>query len=233
MSNENINPSLAYDTSWAPEVPSSTLTMSEAMTDEAFDERYQAMLEEYDDLTPELIDGYERPYMHINKTLGLVDKHFGAEQTFSIQYQLVGKTPAGDTIAQGTVYVLTDDGYEPLMSRFGVGKESTENSDGAYAEAELSARRALLAALGLSDSVSEEMEQIVAQEVARSLEVKLNASSIKLSQLISSYNASPESETKQIKIPKTLSTIKEMTQEHIKGLLDFLTDERLEMLAKK
>jgi hypothetical protein len=178
----------AFDSSWVPELPSTSGALVEKVNDPKFAERIKSMLADYDDLTPELYDGYFAPYVGLNERSRVFEKHFPLLLA-QIQMQYVGQLGSDTHVVQATLYLSTKDGSLPLFSRFGEGTSVNNRSDGAIAQAETSALRRIYCALGLGDNTSEEVAIINEQGQQKWIEGYLDEKKTAFDKLLKMYNA--------------------------------------------
>lgn len=120
-----------------------------------FQQRLAAMLSEFDAIAPSGGDDGAPRYVPLTQKSQLLEKHFPLfTLTIGNQFVNIGEP---NVICHSTFYVLTDEGYLPWFSRMGMADGDRVSSDGAMADAEISAKRRLFAALGMGADMVEDV----------------------------------------------------------------------------
>lgn len=148
------------------------------------------MLSEFDGFVPEHYDGYDRPYQPLSRRIDLFEKHipFG---DLVIQTDLMEESTSSVIYCKATLMLLTEDGYQPLFSRYGEGNIMTSRTDGAVADAETSAMRRILVALGLSNDGGKDEIATLKDSAERDFVTNyLNSHRKNLESLVKAYNTS-------------------------------------------
>lgn len=155
--NRTIDTSV-FEHRWQPVLPSDSQEISAEIGSEEFEQELREMLDNYDALIPEQYDGFDQPYVPLGKRKQVMEAAFMLKKLL-IQVRIIG-VMGEDTVAQATLYVMTEKGYQPMFSRFGVGSADTQRADGPAGQAKVCAERRILTALGLGGDRSEEINEV-------------------------------------------------------------------------
>ncbi len=142
------------DTSWEPTSVSSSKSLAAVIVSDDFQDSLEEMLDEYDSMIPTEHYDDGSAFISLSARRELMERHFPFG-TFHISTQFI-KLDSDTPICVATLYVLTDDSYEAWFSRMGMGTASSVSSDGLFADAETSALRRILTAIGLGNEGNEE-----------------------------------------------------------------------------
>lgn len=162
------------------------------------EDRIASMLSEFDGFVPEHYDGYDRPYQPLSRRVDLFEKHipFG---DLVIHTQLMEESTSNIAYCKATLMLLTEDGFQPLFSRYGEGNAMTSRTDGAVADAETSATRRILIALGLSNDGGKDEIATLKDSAERDFITNyLNSHRKSLESLIKAYNTSASQNSERI-----------------------------------
>lgn len=182
-----MNSSLSFlSTEWAPVLASSEDSeLVKTLQSEEFTESHKKMMEAFDRLEPVPIGLDGDAYIPLSEKLRLLEESFPF-QTFYFSPQIINMGMSDTPICSTTLLVLTDSGYRPWFSRMGMGDYSIPGTDGLIADAESSAKRRILIALGMGTPGEEKVgsERSVARDV---LERYLNSSGEYLRDIVTAY----------------------------------------------
>jgi len=187
MNSLNNNLSPFVDTTWEPvEVSTSKELAAEILSDD-FQNGLESMINEFESLFPS--DHYDngKGFIPLSKRKEILEKNF-AFGTFSISNQFINLFDDAP-ICVSTIYVLTEKGYEPWFSRMGMGSSTNPSSDGLLADAETSALRRLMAALGMGNESSEEVADSDRLNRVNIISLYLKDNSMSLLKLIENYKS--------------------------------------------
>lgn len=161
-----------------------------AITESDIETQIEEMLQEFDLLVPEQYEGYDRPYQPLAKRMDLFEKHIPFGQMVIYTEMIEESKTNSHVYCRATFYILSDEGYLPLFSRLGEGSVMTARSDGPCAEAETSALRRMLIALGLSNDGGKDEIAVLNNNAERdSLTHYLHQQGKSLDALIKAFNA--------------------------------------------
>lgn len=137
---------------------SNSKALADAILHEDFQGSLIAMLQEFEGITPTGGADGSPSYVPLTKKAQLLEKHFPLfTLTIGNRFLNIGDV---NTVCYATLYVLTDEGYLPWLSRMGMADCDRISSDGAMADAEISAKRRLFAAIGMGADMIEDVEVV-------------------------------------------------------------------------
>lgn len=170
--------------------PCSTPAIYNAIAKSDIEAALSAMLDEFDTLVPEQYEGYDRPYQPLAKRMDLFEKHVPFGEMVIYTEILPGSKTISHVYCRATLYLLTAEGYAPLFSRLGEGSLMTARTDGPVAEAETSAIRRILIAIGLSNDGGKDEFNVLNDNAERdNLSHYLTSEGKSLDALIKAHNA--------------------------------------------
>lgn len=138
-----------------PDVQQSELAA--VVLSDAFSSRLGEMAKQFDELKQDIEDSESGPRFIPMKTKMLLLRRYFTPFELQIDFNHLPEMRTGH-IVQATVMVLTEKGYMKWFSRYGMAaKDSNESSQGAEVDAENSAKRRVLAALGLGGDYHDEV----------------------------------------------------------------------------
>lgn len=145
------------DSEWKPVQVATTKSLVKEITSKEFQTSLAGMLEDFEKIIPKEYDSSGRSFVPMSEKYRLLETHFpfGAIRIFT---QFISHDTS-NAICIATIYVLTEEGYEPWFSRMGMGNIEGASTDGALADAETSASRRILIGLGLGYEGVEEIAE--------------------------------------------------------------------------
>lgn len=176
------------DTTWSPVLANaSDKDLAEALSREEFVLAHKRMLEEFDRVEPVVLDDMGNTYIPFSEKLRLIEEHFDF-QTFVFSPQFLSIGGSESPVCYMTLLVLTENGYRPWFSRMGMGASDMPGPDGLLADAETSAKRRILIALGMGKPGEEETSSD--RSVGTSIiEKYMSDQSANVADLVSVYNS--------------------------------------------
>jgi hypothetical protein len=174
------------DTSWEPVMPSESKSLASAITNKDFRKNLINMLKEYDTIPPDGFDSYGNEYIRLSEKYRVLENNFDFG-TFQIRTQTMNNEQSMVPFCYATLYVLTELGYEPWFSRMGVGDPNMVSTDGLHADAETTARRRILVALGLGKDGSNEVVNTDQDNMRKHLGATILEKGMTLSGLVMLY----------------------------------------------
>lgn len=227
-----------YSNSWQPDEPAYTSTMYDAIMDDSFQQAMLALYEDYDELIPDEYDsmtelGKIEKWVPLRKRLELFHRHFPCGELI-ITTQQMGVSSTDQYVSVATMYVLTEEGYEPWFSAFGMGDPATAGADGAIAEADRIAKKRVLISFGLSDDPSQEVESLNAESMRNFVATEVSTlGEAGVEPLVTAFNNSyanshnlPKIESAQWKNARGPFVVKDLAPEVIRLLAMFLSDKK-------
>lgn len=170
--------------------PAASAAVFKQISDGSLEQQLTDMLNEFDNLVPEQYEGYDRPYQPLSKRMDLFEKHIPFGDLMIYTELLKECSTPGMVYCRATLHILTEEGYAPLFSRLGEGNSMTSRTDGAIADAETSATRRILIALGLSNDGGNDEFTVLKDSAQRDFITNyLNSRGKKLDALIKAFNA--------------------------------------------
>jgi hypothetical protein len=176
----------SIDLGWEPEEMSSSPELAKLVSSDYFRDKIKLMLERYDTLEPKFIEEYGRPYILLDDRLKVF------ESVFDFGEAWIGTAPINSEsdapIYMGTIYLRTESGrFEPWVQALGQGDPTRKTREGLLADAETSAKRRLLSAIGLGDGSDQELFDDASSGVKQSLINEIENKGWNLSVLLSEY----------------------------------------------
>lgn len=169
---------------WVPVETSSSEMLAKEIMSEGFQDSLTGMLDAFDKLVPKEEDLTGRKFISMAQKNKLIEDFFPfGELVFRSQFLSLED---GQEVCYMTLYVLTDGGYEPWFSRLGMAN-ATKSSDGSIADAETSAKRRLMIALGLGYEGNTEHSELNIDKTVKALEEAVISNGTSLFQIVSEY----------------------------------------------
>jgi|AntDeeMinimDraft_5_1070356.scaffolds.fasta_scaffold12816_2 hypothetical protein len=144
------------DTTWSPVLASpKDKELAAKLSEKNFLESHKKMLSDFEKLEPVALDDMGNTYVPFSEKLRVLEENFDF-QTFMFSSQFLNMGATASPICYMTLLVLTDEGFRPWFSRMGMGDQANPGPDGLMADAETSAKRRILIALGMGKPGEEE-----------------------------------------------------------------------------
>jgi hypothetical protein len=182
---KNGAPSDRIDSTWHPIVTSPSVSMYEKVSSQEFQDSLIKMQKEFESIVPKNVDQDGDLYVSLMERTQLIEDCF-PYGTFHFVYQFLNVS-SDVPVCCGTLHILAGDSYEPWFSRFGMGDPSNIGPDGLFADAETSARRRLMAAIGLGREGDKEIIESEAAILINSLGSFCSESGMAFCDLTSEY----------------------------------------------
>lgn len=133
--------------------------LAKVITSDDFSDRIAQMAKEFDAMKQDMEESESGPrFIPMKVKMALLRKYFGPFE-LQIDFNHLPDMRTGH-IVQATVMVLTEAGMMKWFSRYGMAAaDSNESSQGVEVDAETSAKRRVLAALGLGGDYHEEVAE--------------------------------------------------------------------------
>jgi hypothetical protein len=196
MSMQITEVSEKINTSWEPQAILPEPALASIIASDDFQQRLSAMLVEFQTLEPVYIEAYGKNYVSMAERNQLLEKHFDLG-TFWLRYDFINRE-AKDPVCVCTLFVLTDEGYFPWFNRMGQATSSDTGSDGALADAETSARRRILIALGMGSEGDLEVQKSQQSGATSAIQNQLDKSGESVLKFLKRYAGDAAS----LKLPK-------------------------------
>jgi hypothetical protein len=187
MNKQNCELNAYIDTTWTPSPTSTSEALAETLMNKEFQAKLVKLHDAYKGLTPTYIAEYERCYILMADRLKVLESAFDFGDLW-FSYDFINRD-VDEPICVGTLLVMTGEGYKPWLSRMGRGNAANPSSDGVFADAETSAKRRLLAALGLGGEGENEIAETSKRNARAALTTKLTSSNDDIGSTIKSYQA--------------------------------------------
>lgn len=132
--------------------------LTDVILSNEFQKSLAAMQSEFETIAPSGGGDGAPKYVPLTQKSQLLEKHFPLfTLTIGNRFVNIGEP---NVICYSTFYVLTDEGYLPWLSRMGMADGDRISSDGAMADAEISAKRRLFAAIGMGADMVEDVDVV-------------------------------------------------------------------------
>lgn len=188
MMNQTANSiNVKVDSSWTPVNTSDSKALADEIISEEFQDALSCMLDDFDKLVPTEDTDSGRSFISMAQKNRLIEKHFPfCQLLFRSQFLSIEE---GRECCYMTLYVLTEEGYLPWFSRMGMGDHVNPSTDGVMADAETSAKRRLMIALGLGYEGGEESIELDANRTARAIDEHIVKYGTNLYNVVADYSA--------------------------------------------
>jgi len=188
MNNQkNTDLSLVLDMTWTPTLVSESSKLSDTITSPAFQGKLKKMLSDYDDIEPSYIEEYQSNYVSLADRIKVLEDNFEFGDLW-FGYEFIDRESA-NPVCVCTLYVQTESGFEPWINRMGVASSFNVSTDGALADAEVSSKRRVLAALGMGNDSDADILQSKGSLSIKLLEKELEKMGMSAKSLIKEYRA--------------------------------------------
>lgn len=188
---------------WEPTLISNSESLTSIVSSKAFKEKLSKTLSDYEGLEPVYIEEYQSNYVSLADRIKVLEDNFEFGELW-FGYEFIDRESINPTCVC-TLYVLTDSGYEPWIIRLGIGSTYNVGTDGAIADAEVSAKRRVLAALGMGNDGDAEILESKGSLSIKLLQRELEKCGKSIKSIIKEYKArmaSRDLEKLEIATPK-------------------------------
>lgn len=215
------------DSSWVPTEISKSKALATEILSSEFQNNLKNMLEAFSKIIPKEHDSSGKAFVSMAAKYQLLETYFpfGGLRIFT---QFINNE-SSNAVCSATLHVLTEDGYEPWFSRMGMSNSDDHTTDGPLADAETSASRRLLVALGLGYEGAEEIVENNKFKNIQQLNSYLLENGLKLKELVSKYRDQQSkyglgllSGKYDTKTPKSELTLKMISDDDFKKILSFI-----------
>lgn len=191
---------------WEPQAIVPEKALADVICSDDFQTRLGNMLDGFQKLEPTYIEAYGQNYVSMAERNQLLESNFDVG-TFWFRYDFVNRQ-ANDPVCVCTLYVLTDDGYLPWFNRMGQATSADTGSDGAFADAETSARRRVLIALGMGSEGDLEIKQAQNSGASTAIQGQLDKEGLSIVGFLRQY----ASDAASLGLPKLVTSLKELSK---------------------
>ena len=163
--------------------------LASVIVSESFSTKLVEMAKEFDSLKQDLEDSDDGPtFITMKVKMALLRKYFNPFE-LQIDFNHMPDMRAGH-IVQATVLIMTEVGLMKWFSRYGMAvSDSQESSQGCEVDAESSAKRRVLAALGLGGDYHDEVIDNSQINLLRDVQKVMDDRAINVSQVIAEMTA--------------------------------------------
>ncbi|MAH54646.1 MAG: hypothetical protein CL531_00075 [Aestuariibacter sp.] len=219
----------SVDLGWKAAQVDLSPALAETILSEDFQNSLDNMLKDFENLTPTYIESYGRNYISLADRMQLLEKHFPFGKLW-FRYDFINRD-TGEPVCQASLLVLTSEGYKVWLTRLGMGNSQDPSTDGVAADAETSARRRLLAAIGMGSEGDVETQENGRSQMVSKLSSCQADTGMDVKSLFKSYTTNYVSknlpaisvDTEKLKFEDGMPPWEKFTDNDLKNLLKYVS----------